>query len=73
MSIYDDLRDTATAQAYSSGDAFGVSVKPSVLLDLLAWHDKTLPIIAALAIYGEGVNVAALVAKAQTLNEAKPS
>lgn len=34
------------------------------------WHEKSVPIIAALAIYGEGVNVPALVEKARALNEA---
>lgn len=37
---------------------------------LREWHDKTAPIIAALALYGENVNVASLVAKARALNEA---
>jgi len=38
---------------------------------LRAWHDNTVSIIATLAIYGEAANVAALVAKARELNEAK--
>jgi len=35
---------------------------------LRAWHSATVPLIAALAIYGEDVNLAALVAKASGLN-----
>lgn len=40
------------------------------ITELQRWHDASVPIIAALAIYGEAVNVAALVTKAQALNEA---
>jgi hypothetical protein len=36
---------------------------------LRAWRDRTAPIIAALAIYGEAVNVASLVEQARALNE----
>lgn len=34
---------------------------------LTEWRDATRPLIAALAIYGEGANLTALVAKARTL------
>lgn len=37
---------------------------------LRTWHEATLPIIAALAIYGENASLSALVAKARELNEA---
>lgn len=36
------------------------------------WYDKSMPLVAALAIYGEGVNLGALVQKAQALNEHVP-
>jgi hypothetical protein len=38
---------------------------------LREWKDKTLPIIAALAIYEEKVDVASLAAMARELNEVK--
>lgn len=41
------------------------------LEQLRAWRDATISIVAALAIYGEGVNLAAIVAKARALNEAE--
>jgi hypothetical protein len=39
------------------------------LRQIVEWHDKTLPIIAALAIYGENVNLSSIVEKARALNE----
>jgi hypothetical protein len=36
------------------------------------WRERTMPLIAALAVYGERANLAALVEKARALNEAKP-
>lgn len=37
---------------------------------LREWHAASVPIVGALAVYGENANVAALVAKARALNEA---
>lgn len=39
---------------------------------LNAWYLSTLPLIAALAVYGEEASLDALVAKARELNEVKP-
>lgn len=39
---------------------------------LNGWYHSTLPLIAALAVYGEEASLDALVAKARELNEVKP-
>jgi hypothetical protein len=44
----------------------------AVLEPLRAWHEATVPLVAALAIYGADATLEALVAKARALNEASP-
>jgi hypothetical protein len=39
--------------------------------EYVAWHEATMPIIAALAVYGVNVNLPALVEKARALNTFK--
>lgn len=48
-------------------------VTDETIRPLLKWHDATVPLIAALAIYGESVSLPALVEKARALNEAPSS
>ena len=68
--LYDDLRELGENPL-----TYGQETHAELHLDTLkeltrlkAWHDATMPMVAALAIYGEQASLPAFVAKARRLN-----
>jgi hypothetical protein len=69
-SLFDDLRECGEHPLTYGQETHGELHLDTLreLTRLKAWHDVTVTLIAALAIYGEQASLPALVAKAQRLN-----
>ena len=69
--IENDLPMGNTNAAYADGKS-ALYRLTSELERLRVWHEKTVPIVATLAIYGDKASLYSLAEKARALNEAKP-